>query len=199
MVNASRQKHLVNLAEKVFMRTSFLSAQPRRATWLPKTSNLTPPAGPDTTEDGFSLIEVSVAMIVLFVVLLGVAATINYAIQYNAGNNSRAQSLDALQQEVERMRSAKFTPGTTDAVLQGGSTVRTVTVPQNEPDPAKRIDFTVTTDIDNDPATAVIDTEAQIPVTSLKEITITARRADGRNDWTTAVPSRVVMRRVKSN
>ena len=119
-------------------------------------------------EEGFSLVEVAVAMVVILVAVLGVFFTITYAINYNAGNNSRAQCLAVLQQEVERLRSAKFTPGITDAVLAGTSsagTSRTVTV--------NNLTFTVTTVVDNDPYTAGIQNESVF--TNIKEISITAR------------------------
>ena len=67
------------------------------------------------TEVGFSLIEAIIAMVILMIVLLGMFFTFAYAINYNLGNKSRSQALALLQQEVENLRSAKFTPGTTDA------------------------------------------------------------------------------------
>ncbi|HEY0047880.1 MAG TPA: hypothetical protein VGB68_01240, partial [Pyrinomonadaceae bacterium] len=67
------------------------------------------------------MVEVIIAMIILLVALLGVFLTFTYAVNYNAGNNSRAQALSILQQEVELLRSAKFTPGVTDDVLTGGT------------------------------------------------------------------------------
>jgi prepilin-type N-terminal cleavage/methylation domain-containing protein len=72
------------------------------------------------SEAGFSLIEVAVAMVVILIALLGVFFTLTYAITYNAGNNSRAQALAVLQEEVERLRALKFTPYFTDADLRGG-------------------------------------------------------------------------------
>ena len=64
---------------------------------------LDPAAGqPRSGEAGFSLIEVAVAMVVVLIALLGVFFTLTYAITYNAGNNSRAQALAVLQEEVER-------------------------------------------------------------------------------------------------
>src|SRR4051794_36803402 len=69
---------------------------------------------------GFSLVETIVAMVVIMISMLGALQAINYSIIYNAGNATRAQNLAILQQEVERMRSAKFTPtGVDNAPLPG--------------------------------------------------------------------------------
>ena len=102
----------------------------------------------DKGEDGFSLIEVAVAMVIVLIALLGVVTSFTYAITYNAGNNSRMQALAVLQEEVERLRSLKFTPGVTDADLAGGTkTPRTVVSPNGGT-------FSVRVFIDNDPAAA---------------------------------------------
>ena len=116
-------------------------------------------------ESGFTLIETTIAMIIILVAMLGVAFSLTYAINYNSGNASRAKSLAVLQQEVERMRSAKFTPAYTDPLLAGGTSVRTVS--------SLGSDFTVTTVVDNDPFTAGVQDETVF--TSMKEITISAR------------------------
>ncbi len=138
-------------------------------------------------EAGFSLIEVAVAMVVILVALLGVFATITYAITYNMGNNSRAQAIAVLQQEVERLRSKKFTPALTDPALVGGSTTGTIT--------ANGLTFSVTTVINNDPTSVGADETT----TSFKEITITSVLASPSPGWQTALPARVILRRVKSN
>jgi Tfp pilus assembly protein PilV len=88
----------------------------------------TPSAYKHTTTAGFTLTEVMVAFAIFFIVLLGVLASFTYAVNYNAGNSSRAQALAILQQKVEVMRSKKYTPGFTDADLMGGTkTPETVT------------------------------------------------------------------------
>jgi prepilin-type N-terminal cleavage/methylation domain-containing protein len=145
-------------------------------------------------EAGFSLIEVAVAMVVILVALLGVFFSITYAITFNAGNNSRAQAVAVLQREVERLRSAKYTPGFTDVALYGGTTTQTTVV--------NGLTFSVTTVTDNDPTTpSVIEDETAIAsaATSFKEIKITARLANPSPGWQTAIPATVVLRRVKSN
>ncbi|HSK73796.1 MAG TPA: type II secretion system protein, partial [Pyrinomonadaceae bacterium] len=94
-------------------------------------------------EDGFSLVEVVAAMAILLVALLGIFVSFTYAITYNAGNNSRSQALAILQQEVEKIRSSKFTPDATvtDSILKGGVKP---TVPKTLPNGNKfKVDITV--------------------------------------------------------
>jgi len=148
------------------------------------------------TESGFTMIEVIIAMVILLVALLGVFMTISYAVNYNSGNSTRTKTLAVLQQEVERLRSAKFTPSLTDNLLLGtaaAGVTRTVTV--------DNLIFNITTIVDNDPATNGIQDEAARPSadTSFKELTVTARLASPSPGWQTAIPSTVILRRVKSN
>ena len=155
-------------------------------------------------ESGFTLIETVVAMVVILVALLAVFLTMTYAINYNAGNNSRAKTLAVLQQAVERLRSAKFRPCTTanvttgriDPELLGTSASGTTQTVTND-----NYTFNVTTIIDNDPSTTAVEGEAAINScnTSFKEITITARLASPSPGWQTAVPAVFVLRRVRSN
>jgi type II secretory pathway pseudopilin PulG len=141
-------------------------------------------------ESGFTLVEVVVAMVVLMIALLGVFGTFTYAINYNAGNNSRAQALAVLQQEVELLRSAKFTPTMVDTDLQGGAkTPKTVTAANGNM-------FRVQVEVDDDPLTAGI----QINTTkTIKEISITVSLANPTPGWQTSVPATVILRRVRGN
>jgi Tfp pilus assembly protein PilV len=142
-------------------------------------------------EEGFTLIEAAIAMVIIMVVMLGVFLSMTYAITYNAGNYSRAQSLAVLQAEAEKIRSAKFTPSFTDSVLWGGvQATRGVTLPNGT-------SYSVDVVVDNDPYTAGVQDETV--ATSYKEITITANLANPTPGWQTAVPTKVIMRRVKSN
>ena len=156
-----------------------------------------------TEEAGFSLVEVSIAMIIILVALLGVFVTFTYAINYNAGNNSRAQALAILQREVELLRSAKFTPNVTDNFtpgipddgkrdLRGGvKATRTVTAVDGNK-------FIVDAKVDNDPLTDGVQTTNEL-TTTIKEITVTVKLASPTPGWQTSVPATVVLRRVRSN
>ncbi len=144
-------------------------------------------------EAGFSLIEVTISMVILLIALLGVFVTFTYAINYNAGNNLRAQALAVLQQQTEQLRSAKFTSGVTDSILVGGS--RTTQIVTS----ADGSRFRVAISVDNDLVTAGIQS-ANEGSTTLKEITllITPEQA-ATVSWQTAIQATVTLRRVRAN
>lgn len=146
-----------------------------------------------TAESGFTLIETTCAMVIILISLLGVAFSFTYAINYNAGNQSRSQALALLQQEVEQIRAAKFTPNVTDPALTGGvKAARAVLSPTGTR-------FTVQVTVDNDPYTAGVQDDIAVPDSRLKEITIVTRLEAPSPGWQTAVPSSVVLRRTRSN
>src|SRR5580765_7337459 len=70
---------------------------------------------------GFSIVETVVAMVIIMIAMLGALQAINYSVIYNAGNATRAQNLAILQQEVERLRAAKFTPAGVDSAAPSGT------------------------------------------------------------------------------
>lgn len=132
-------------------------------------------------------------MVIILISLLGVVFAFTYAISYNAGNQSRAQSLALLQQEVEQIRAAKFTPLVTDPSLSGGvKAARSILSPTG-------VHFTIQESVDNDPFTTGVQDDVAVPNTTLKEITITVRLEAPSPGWQTAVPSTVVLRRTRSN
>jgi prepilin-type N-terminal cleavage/methylation domain-containing protein len=147
----------------------------------------------DAEQGGFTLVETTCALVIILVALLGVAFSFTYAINYNAGNQARSQALAVLQQEVEQMRAAKFTPAITDSTLSGGiKPVKTVVTPTGTR-------FTVLITVDNDPFTAGIQTDTDVPAPTLKEIRVTSQLASPSPGWQTAVPSMIVLRRVRAN
>ena len=143
-------------------------------------------------EAGFTLMEVVIAMVILLVALFGVFGSFTYAVNFNAGNNSRSQALAVMQQEVELMRSAKFTPTITDASLTGGT---------KTPKPITSADgnkFTVAITVDNNPFTAGVQS-VDGPTVTIKEVNITVTLESPSPGWQTAVPATVILRRVRSN
>ena len=151
-------------------------------------------------QKGFSLLEVMIAFVIVLIAMLGVVQAFTYAIAYNYGNKTRSQALTVMQQEVELLRSKKFTPGFTDTALNGGTWTRNVTL-------ANGPTFTVEDVVDNDPLTAGVQdntfncTSPQgttIPC-SIKEITITVRLSSPTPGWQMAVPARTVLRRTRGN
>jgi type II secretory pathway pseudopilin PulG len=141
---------------------------------------------------GFSLIEVTIAMIVLMIVLLGVFVTFTYAINYSAGNNSRAQALAVLQQQVEQIRSAKFTPEITDPILVGGTRARVIVTS------ADGGRYRVDVSVDNDLVTADVQSTNET-TTTLKEVSVTVALDSPTPGWQTSLPATVILRRVKAN
>lgn len=143
-----------------------------------------------SSEAGFSLIEVVLALVILLVALLGVFMAFTWSVIYNAGNNSRSQALAILQQQVERSRSAKFTPAVTDSTLEGGvQPVKLVVLPNNNK-------FRVNIAVDDDPNTAGVQIDNS---TTVKEIIIAVSLDRPTPGWQTSVPATVVLQRVRSN
>lgn len=151
-------------------------------------------SGGKKNENGFSLVEVMIALIILLVSILGVFAVFTYATIYNGGNSRRSQALSVFQQEIELMRSAKFTPTIySDPRLTGGKkTPVTVT------SPGDKASYLIETIVDNDPFTAGIQSDGD-STTTLKEITITVTPQGTNGNWVVAFPTRVVLRRNRAN
>jgi type II secretory pathway pseudopilin PulG len=151
------------------------------------------PASSNGNEAGFSLVEAAIAQVIILIALLGVVSTFAYVINYNAGNNSRSQALAVLQQQVEILRAAKFTPTVTDSSLTGGTkTPFTVTTTAG-------FNFSVQVVVDNNPLLAGIQDDTAVPAPTLKEITVTTRLVSPSPGWQTAVPTSVVLRRTRAN
>lgn len=62
----------------------------------------------DRRQDGFTLLETAMAMVVMMIGGLGIAAVFAYAVKNNTGARDRAVSLAVAQQEVERLRALPF-------------------------------------------------------------------------------------------
>jgi len=73
-------------------------------------------------EQGFTLMETTVALVVMMVIGLAVASLFVYAIKFNTGGSDRTLSLAIAQQRMERLRKTPFT----DTVFTAGSTTETV-------------------------------------------------------------------------
>jgi prepilin-type N-terminal cleavage/methylation domain-containing protein len=140
-------------------------------------------------ESGFSLIEMIIALAILLIAVLGIFATFTFATIYNSGNNRRSQALSLIQRESELLRSYKFTPTVTDPKLTGGTKT-----PQNVT--LDGFTYQVKIKVDDDPFTPGI----QIDNTkNLKEITLEVIPQNVRENWVVAVPTTVIIRRVRAN
>jgi Tfp pilus assembly protein PilV len=106
------------------------------------------------SEEGFSLIETTIAMLLMLIVALGSASLFSFSIYNNSGGSDRAVSLALAQQAMEALRGANFNGTTTDARLNAGTVIQTGVL-------RDRRSFTLTRTVaDNSP--------------TLKTITITA-------------------------
>lgn len=120
----------------------------------PTTAHDTESVAPNCGEAGFSLIETSIAMVIILVGMLAVTQAFTLSIIYNAGNATRTQALAILQQETELLRSKKFSATAVDTELAGGSKpVRTVTS-------ANGGTFGITDVVDDDPFTDGVQVNA---------------------------------------
>ena len=141
-------------------------------------------------EKGFTLIEVTIAMLVFMIAIMGVFMTFAYAVSFNTGNSSRAQALALLQQKVEQMRSAKFTPTVTDATLLGGIK------PDDIATGGDNNKYKLHVEVDDDPFTAGLQTDS---TKLFKEISVTVSLERPTPGWQTSVPATIILRRVRGN
>lgn len=158
-------------------------------------------------EDGFTLIEAVIALVILLIVIAGVFAAFTFAATLNTGNSRRSQALSVMQKEVELLRSAKFVNE-----LGGGADSYT---PVDCNDPRRNLTGTPTgtprtlvcpaidgmsyliqTEIDDDPFTAGQQVDA---TKNLKEIRITVTQPARPGSWETAYSTRAIFRRVRAN
>jgi Tfp pilus assembly protein PilV len=70
------------------------------------------------SDHGFTLMETSIALLVLMVASLGIASLFVFSMQNNAGGNERALAMAVAQQQLEQLRSVSFD----DATLAVGTT-----------------------------------------------------------------------------
>jgi Tfp pilus assembly protein PilV len=80
-------------------------------------------------EGGFTLIETSIALLILMIAALSIASLFTYAIQYNTGANDRALAQAIAQRQMEYLRKTPFNQvaSSTATVTSGGRTFNVVT------------------------------------------------------------------------
>ncbi len=146
-------------------------------------------------ESGMSLIETTIALVIIMIALLGVVHAFTYAVTFNAGNAVRSEGLAILQREVEKMRAAKWTSsGIAPEVAGTGPTCNpVVTIDTTSSNGGS---FQIERTVDDDPFTDGCQVDA---ATQLKEVTLTVRPPVTNEAWRFAVPATVVFRRTRGN
>jgi Tfp pilus assembly protein PilV len=124
-------------------------------------------------ERGFTLIETSIAMVVMMVAGLAVSSLFVFSMQNNVGGNERALAMAVAQQQMERLRSVTFE----DASLTAGTTNSTIT----SADRNYAIVKTITDEVNADNSSK-----------QLKRITITVTPEGGAHATWTRTPVTVV-------
>lgn len=85
-------------------------------------------------ERGFTLIETSIALVVLLVAGLGAASLFSYAANYNTGANDRAAAQALAQRQMEQLRKTPFASlaSSTETVTNAGRSYTVATVVCND-------------------------------------------------------------------
>jgi Tfp pilus assembly protein PilV len=118
---------------------------------LPRPKNETPNA-----QSGFSLVETTIALLVMMVGALACTSLFVFSLQNNVGGSERALAMAVAQQQLEQIRSvdyedATLTAGTTTSTVRNGQrnyavqrTITTEANPGGSVKELKRITITVT-------------------------------------------------------
>jgi Tfp pilus assembly protein PilV len=124
------------------------------------------------SEAGFSLVETTIALLLMTIVGLGAVSLSLFSIYNNSGGSDRATALAIAQQTLERLRSAQFNQAGTDPTLTGGTYFQMT--------PSDGRVFKVTKIIDDNPKTSAVDVN---PSTTLKLVTVTVESQSIGRGW----------------
>jgi prepilin-type N-terminal cleavage/methylation domain-containing protein len=87
-----------------------------------------------SNSQGFTLLETSVAMVVMLIAVLGSVSVFVYSIRNNSGASDRELAMAVAQQKLEQLRSVSFTDsslnattGTSTSIVRAGRTYTVVT------------------------------------------------------------------------
>ena len=78
----------------------------------------------DSRQQGFTLLETVIALLLLLIVALGSASLFSFSVYNNSGGSDRAVALATAQQALEILRTAPFTSANTDVRLTAGTYVQ---------------------------------------------------------------------------
>jgi type II secretory pathway pseudopilin PulG len=138
---------------------------------------------------GFTIPEVIIAGVIMVIICVGTIQTFTVAVNYNAANNLRMQTLSILQRKIELYRSYKFVPlGTNTLLNQGTHNLGTDTSADGRT-------FTVTATVVNLPSGTSDD------ACTFKQITIEALPQGPLTGFLTAarLNTKVTLQRVRGN
>ena len=76
------------------------------------------------SERGFTILETTIALIIMAIVGLGVASAFSYAARNTSNTNDRELSMAVAQQSMEQLRNASFADPSLSATPSGGTTTR---------------------------------------------------------------------------
>ena len=79
-----------------------------------------------SNDKGFTLIETTIALMILMVSGLGMASLFTYSINYNSGGNDRATAISVAQQQLEQLRAVTFTDSSLNTTVTAGITLPNV-------------------------------------------------------------------------
>lgn len=134
-------------------------------------------------EEGFTLLETTIAFLIMMIVALGSASLFSFSIYHNSGGSDRAVALAIGQQRLEMTRIAQFNTTTTDDLLTGGTRIQSDIIRSG------RL-FTMTITIDDDPSTLGDQVN---PDTNLKGIKILVAPQSMGRGWAFGVGGTVTL------
>ena len=134
-------------------------------------------------EAGFTVLETTIALVVMMIAALGAASVFSYSVNYNSGGSDRLVALALAQEQLEKIRSAQFNSTVTDQILIGGTSSQSGVIRMG-----KR--YVVTKTIDDDPTTGTTDV---IAATTLKRITIDVAPESVSPGWSLNAGARITL------
>ena len=134
-------------------------------------------------EAGFTLIETSIALVLMMIAALGAASLFSFSINYNSGASDRLVALAVAQERLERIRVAQFNSTTTDGILTGGTSTQSGLIRNGK-------SYTVITTIDDDPATLGVQVSS---TATLKRITVAVAPDAVSQGWSLNAGARITL------
>jgi Tfp pilus assembly protein PilV len=116
-------------------------------------------------ESGFTLIETTIAMVVMMVGALAISSLFLFSLQNNVGGSERAQAMAVAQRQMEQLRSVKFDDST---LLVGTTTLPNVISAGRSYSVVRKVEA---------------ETNADNSLKLLKKITVTVTPVSAANSW----------------